>query len=301
MPLTGLNPHAELVRIVRAKPPRFVCAWSQETTLKVCPMHDHPVLELVYHPTGSGLTALADGTAIAYEPEAVVLYASHVAHDQTPAEIGADVCVHLELPAALEKRLPAATVFAPSGDPYVGEEFWSLSRTPPDIGPGLQAVLDLRAAALLLRLLVSGKTPDDTTDPQAAHVKRAKQFLQDNFARSPDVAEVAAHVGVSPDYLRHTFRRRMRTTLNQELTRIRLERAKELLRHSRLPLKDIAAQCGFQNDRYFCTRFAQIEGMTPGEFRNQPRSAVPPFNPAGPNESSARRRASARSLRETHG
>ncbi len=233
-------------------------------------------MELVYHPTGSGVTGLADGTTLPYEPDAVVLYASRVAHDQTPAEVGADVCVHIEVPVALEKHLPAAAVYPPSGDPYVGEEFWSLSRTPPDIGPGLQAVLDLRVAALLLRLLVSSKRPDHAADPQAVHVQRARRYLRDNFASSPDVAEVAGHVGVSPDYLRHTFRQRMQTTLNKELTRIRLERSKELLRHSRLPLKDIAAQCGFQNDRYFCTRFSAVVGLTPGEFRNQPSCPKPP-------------------------
>ena len=276
MPLIGSTSHAELARLLRARPPRFVCAWSQETTLKACLMHDHPVMELVYHPTGSGVTGLADGSALAYDPDTVVLYTSHMAHDQTPSEIGADVCVHLELTPSLEKRLPAAAAFAPSGDPYVGEEFWSLSRTPPGIGPGLQAVLDLRVSALLLRLLVSGKSPGQEADPQAVHVRRARRFLRDHFARSPDVAEVAKHVGVSPDYLRHTFRQRMHTTLNKELTRIRLERAKELLRHSRLPLKDIAAQCGFQNDRYFCTRFAALTGLTPGGFRNQPHGPKPP-------------------------
>lgn len=272
--------YREIARLLRRTPPRFVCAWSQETTLKPCQMHDHPVMELVYHPTGSGVTGLAAGGSLSFGEGDVVLYRSLVAHDQTPAGVGADVCVHVEVSASLEKHFPSAVVYPPTGDAYVGEEFWSLSRTPPDAGPGLQAVLDLRAAALLLRLLVTKEHGGPDSDPQTAHVRRARQYLRDHFARSPDTAEVAAHVGVSPDYLRHVFRRRERTTLNRELTRIRLERAKELLRHSRLPLKDIAAQCGFQNDRYFCTRFAKIEGMTPGDFRNQPRAPAPPFRPA---------------------
>jgi AraC-like DNA-binding protein len=280
MPLTGSTDYAKFTRLLQVKPPRFVCSWSQETSLRPCPLHDHAVMELVYHPTGSGMTGLVDGTSLPYESDAVVLYASGVAHDQTPAEVGADVCVHLDVPAALEKYLPAAAIYPPTGDPYVGEEFWSLSRTPPDIGPGLQAVLDLRVAALLLRLVVSSGRAHEATDPQAVHVQRARRYLRDNFARSPDVAEIARHVGVSPDYLRHTFRQRTHTTLNKELTRIRLERSKELLRHSRLPLKDIAAQCGFQNDRYFCTRFSAVVGLTPGEFRNQPSGPKPPPLPS---------------------
>jgi AraC-like DNA-binding protein len=205
-----------------------------------------------------------------------VLCSARVAHDQTPTQPGSDVCVHAEVPKCVAALLPAAVAFSALSDPYVGEEFWSLSRTPPEVGAGLRAVLDLRATALLLRLLVADRQHAYAADVQASYVQRARQFIQENFAASPDVATVAAHVGVSPDYLRHLFQQREGTTLNQMLNRVRIERAKELLRHSRLPLKNIAAQCGFQTDRYFCTRFAAAAGLTPGEFRNQPRGPRPP-------------------------
>lgn len=32
--------------------------------LQPCPRHDHPVVELVYHPNGRGISYLADGTAL---------------------------------------------------------------------------------------------------------------------------------------------------------------------------------------------------------------------------------------------
>lgn len=276
MPRNGHTPHDRLQKLLLAEPLRFVCAWSGEITLRMCPMHDHAVIELVYHPTGRGVTTLADGTALAYADEGIVFYGAHVAHDQRPTHPGADVCVHVQASKAVAALLPRAAYYPPSGDPYVGEEFWSLSRTPAQADSALFSVLDLRATALLLRLLIADGQRNADSDPQADYIRRARRYLRDHFATVPDMAAVAEHVGVSEDYLRHLFKKREGLSLNQELNRLRIERSKELLRHSRLPLKGIAAQCGFRTDRYFCTRFAASTGLTPGEFRNQPRGPRPP-------------------------
>ncbi len=277
MPRNGSHSSSSALQLLRGTTPlKFVCAWSQETTLRPCPMHDHAVIELVYHPTGQGATSLADGTTLSYGAGGVVLYSAHVAHDQTPNQPGADVCVHVQVPAPVAKLFPPAAYYPPVSDPYVGEEFWSLSRTPPQTDASLGAVLDLRVTALLLRLHVAASIRDQAGDLQSVYLQKARQYLREHFATMPDVAAVAVHVGVSEDYLRHLFQKREGSGINQALTRIRIERAKELLRHSRLPLKAVAEQCGFQNERYFCTRFATLAGLTPSEFRNQPRGPRPP-------------------------
>jgi AraC-like DNA-binding protein len=276
MPRNGSASFDRLARLLRAQPLRFVCAWSGETTLRPCPMHDHAVIELVYHPTGRGVTTLADGTVLTYADEGVVFYGAQIAHDQKPTHPGADVCVHVKAAKLIAALLPRAAYYPPSGDPYVGEEFWSLSRTPAQTDAALATVLDLRATALLLRLLIAAGQGGADANLQSDYIRRANHYLRDHFASVPDMAAVARHVGVSEDYLRHLYQQREGRTLNQTLNRIRIERAKELLRHSRLPLKDIAAQCGFKSDRYFCTRFAASAGLTPGEFRNQPRGPKPP-------------------------
>jgi AraC-like DNA-binding protein len=276
MPRNGSPSSARALQLLRATPPKFVCAWSQEITLRPCPMHDHDVIELVYHPSGRGVTQLANGTSLAYSEGGVVLYSAQVKHDQKASQPGADVCVHVQVSKRVAALFPSATYYPPVSDPYVGEEFWSLSRTPPQPDEALGAVLDLRVTALLLRLHIAENLREQALDPQTAYLQKARQYLQEYFATVPNAAVVAEHVGVSEDYLRHLFREREGTTLNQVLTRIRIERAKELLRHSRLPLKAVAELCGFQNERYFCTRFAAFAGLTPGKVRNQPRGPKPP-------------------------
>ena len=276
MPKNGSFTPEAAIRLLGSTPLRFVCAWSGETTLSPCPMHDHSVVELVYHPSGQGVTKLTDGTTLAYTAGGVVLYSANVAHDQTQSQAGTDVCVHVQVPEAVAKLLPAAAYYPPVSDPYIGEEFWSLSRTPSQPDKGIGAVLDLRVTALLLRLLVTAPENGGALDAQAAYLRSAREYVQTHFATLPDVSAVAQHVGVSEDYLRHLFRQREDTNINQVITAVRIGRAKELLRHSRLPLKAVAEQCGFQNERYFCTRFTSLVGITPGAFRNQPRGPTPP-------------------------
>lgn len=276
MPQNGHSTPEQAARLLGRHPLRFICAWSQELTLRPCPRHDHPVMELVYHPAGSGVTGLDDGSSLAFADGSVVLYSANVAHDQLASRPGTEVCLHVQATRETEALFPQAASFAPVADPYIGEEFWSLSRTPARPDAALAAVLDLRVTALVLRLLIAARHNDEAPDAQTLYLQRARQYLQDRFASVASAAEVAEHVGVSEDYLRHLFQQREQTSLNQVLTTMRLERAKELLRHSRLPLKDIAAQCGFQTERYFCTRFSARVGITPGAYRNQPRGPRPP-------------------------
>jgi AraC-like DNA-binding protein len=97
--------------------------------------------------------------------------------------------------------------------------------------------------------------------------QEACAYIREHFACIDRMQEVADHVGVSYDHLRHVFKRDRGMGLNEFLSMVRMERAKSLLLHSRLPIKTIASQCGFKTDRYFSTCFRQAVGLSPGRFR----------------------------------
>ena len=52
-------------------------------------------------------------------------------------------------------------------------------------------------------------------------------------------------------------------------TRLRIERAKDLLRNTSLRVSEIAAQIGYQNPMYFSSTFKKHTGMTPLEYRDK--------------------------------
>ena len=49
----------------------------------------------------------------------------------------------------------------------------------------------------------------------------------------------------------------------------RMERAKQLLSHSTLPLTEIALQCGFSSASHFSNRFRAQEGQPPSAWRGR--------------------------------
>jgi AraC family transcriptional regulator len=51
------------------------------------------------------------------------------------------------------------------------------------------------------------------------------------------------------------------------LQRVRVEAAKSLLRHTNLTLAAVAVECGFANERYLCTVFRRLAGVSPGRYR----------------------------------
>ncbi len=252
---------------------RFVCGWSGETA-KYFPLHSHSVIEFVHHPRGSGITTLEDGSQIDFEPGGTVIYPPGLRHDQRMRIRGIDICLHAALAPGSLAELPffsAALYIPPSGprggDSFVRTEFARLARLRPD--PDRQVELDFRITALLLRLLHLDHSSSRRRTPTLPEIylTRARRFIAEHYARITDVGEISRHVGVSEDYLRHLFARQGGTSLNRLLRQTRIERAKELLVHSRLPMKEIAALAGFQTERYLATRFKRATRLTPGEYR----------------------------------
>jgi len=262
-----------LPALLRGAPLRFVCGWSGETA-GYFPMHSHPVMELVHHPRGSGVTALGDGRRIDFEPHGTVIYPPRVRHDQRMRTRGVDICIHAALPAGLALPAFSEALYVPpsdprGADPFIRAEFSGLAGLRP--GAERQAELDLRVTALVLRLmqLDPSAAREDAAAPAETYLARARRFIAEHYARISGVGEIARHVGVSEDYLRHLFAREGGTSLNRLLGQTRIERAKELLIHTPLPIKEIASLSGFKTERYLSTRFRQATRLSPGAYRRR--------------------------------
>ena len=109
--------------------------------------------------------------------------------------------------------------------------------------------------------LVNGLTPAAVT------VRKALVYMQLNFARDLTLEEVADHVGVSKSYLSRIFPEYAGEHFSSYLQRLRLERAKELLRDTNERIYEIASKVGFWNSRYFSKVFQDAVGLTPADYR----------------------------------
>ena len=93
-------------------------------------------------------------------------------------------------------------------------------------------------------------------------------FIQSNLAQSISAADVYAHVGKSHTLVDAAFRRQLGTSVQKEISRIRLNAARRLVTTTGMPLQDIARSCGYSSLQYFSTSFSQAFGTSPSSLRN---------------------------------
>ncbi|MBW3597774.1 MAG: methylated-DNA--[protein]-cysteine S-methyltransferase [Planctomycetes bacterium] len=100
-----------------------------------------------------------------------------------------------------------------------------------------------------------------------ARIEQAIHFLHANRLSRPSLAEVAAHIGVSPPYLQRVFRRWAGVSPNTLLRMLSVEHAKRLLRESRSVL-DATYDAGVSSSGRLHDHFVTLEAITPGEYKS---------------------------------
>ncbi|WP_409345757.1 AraC family transcriptional regulator [Paenibacillus sp. MBLB4367] len=81
------------------------------------------------------------------------------------------------------------------------------------------------------------------------------------------VDDVAEHVSLSVKYVRQLFDDVRGISLSNYILNARIEKVKELLGKTGLPIADISEQSGFQTKSHFFTAFKKATGMTPSQYR----------------------------------
>lgn len=145
--------------------------------------------------------------------------------------------------------------------------------------------LGYAGATLLEKLMNGGKPPTKSilipphgiterrsTDALAVThkpVRSALEFMRGNYAKMIGPDDAAAAAGMPRAQLENEFRKWFHHTMRHELARIRMQRAKELLLGTELPMADIAARTGFNTAQYFNNVFRKENGLTPLNYRRE--------------------------------
>ena len=103
-------------------------------------------------------------------------------------------------------------------------------------------------------------------------VRQAKRYIETHFSDSGLSLDLAAsNVGISAPYLSTLFKKEEWVSFVSYLTRIRIEKAEELLKQGKLRSYEIAEKCGYANSTYFSSIFKKHTGMSPSEYRQKCR------------------------------
>lgn len=138
---------------------------------------------------------------------------------------------------------------------------------------GKSLALEVAKVLLVARHRQGGQTPygpllaavprDDTP------IARAQAYIVDHIEQPFTVQKMAERVAMSSRNFARAFQREVGITPMQYLQNARIDRARKLLEQSDLPLKVVAAQCGFSSDRHMRKVFCERIGMTPAQYRAQ--------------------------------
>ena len=144
-------------------------------------------------------------------------------------------------------------------------------------------------AAALLDGLMSGSEPPDkpivvgplgivtrrSTDVLAIddrHIAAAVRFIRERACEGVSVGDVLRAVPLSRSVLERRFAKVLNRSPKEEILRVRLNRAKQLLMETDFPLSLVAEKIGLEHTEYLNVIFKKKIGMTPAQFRA--RSAV---------------------------
>ncbi len=95
-------------------------------------------------------------------------------------------------------------------------------------------------------------------------------YISENYHRCDfSMNEVATHFSMLPSNMSSFFKENMQCTMMDYLIKLRMTRAKELLRTTSMPLQEICDQVGYYNVSSFSRRFKSYEGITPNTYRFQ--------------------------------
>ena len=100
-------------------------------------------------------------------------------------------------------------------------------------------------------------------------VAAAVRFIRENACAGIRVEDVAAHVALSSSSLFRRFQSVLSRSVHDEILRARMERVRELLTETEMPLSQIAHATGFNHQEYLGVVFKAQMGVTPGQFRSE--------------------------------
>lgn len=105
-------------------------------------------------------------------------------------------------------------------------------------------------------------------------LKKAIDFIDTHYYEPLTVEQVAREVYLSASRLSHIIRGELGMTLGDYISRVRIDKAKGLLRDKELSISQVAQEVGFPDQSYFTKVFKKIEKCTPKAYRQNTTQSI---------------------------
>jgi AraC-like DNA-binding protein len=101
----------------------------------------------------------------------------------------------------------------------------------------------------------------------ALRIEQSIAHMEQHLNQPLNVAVLAAQAGIAPSSFFGSFKRRTGCSPMNYLTRLRMQRACQLLEGTLLNVKQVAYQLGYRDSLYFSRVFKSVKGVAPSDYR----------------------------------
>lgn len=228
--------------------------------------HSHSGFELVYVLRDSLVTHFTGGESLRGVPGSVYLIPPGIEHTEIDNSRRTETIfavMQLSLPQLPERP----QVIETAADPYLGSWFRQL----PELGwEGAIETASRLLEAVWERLgSLSGRREEEkVTHPALA---AAIRIFRQHYADDLTISGVAARCRISYTRLNELFQTELGLGAEEFLTSIRMRHARSLLLDPHVSIAEAAEKSGYPDPNYFSRRFRFHHGLSPREYRADPR------------------------------
>ncbi|OXS59338.1 hypothetical protein B1A99_12020 [Cohnella sp. CIP 111063] len=115
------------------------------------------------------------------------------------------------------------------------------------------------------------KEGDERAGGRSEAIVRLQQFIAERLSEDLSLQRMADYVYMHPTHLSKIYKKETGEGISEYLTRLRMERAAQLLGSSDVKIYEIGCMTGYMNANYFIKVFRRQFGVTPQEYRERLR------------------------------
>lgn len=267
--------------------------FSRQTRYSHVPLHRHRYIEMNYVYSGS-CSAVINGTEILLEEGDVCIMDVGVVHTITSVcekdivlnyimeknyfnyrfieQLAHSGIVSKFIADVIDKssRHNQYLLFHTASDPRIKELFENIFCEYLDPGICSKAVIDSYMTIIFVRLAQCYRETKEQEyrKNSRSYITEILEYI-DGHCTDCSLTETAAHFNFHPTYLSRAIKKATGQTYKELTDNCRLARAALLLKNTTLPISEIAAQCGWSNQKQFYKKFENGYACTPKEYRKK--------------------------------